>query len=556
MKKLALLLPLLALAPLIAARAEGPATNAPAAKPSAIARFASLDDASKFLRDFAAAIGFAGQADDMVRSMREEFEEIGTDPSRPLVGAFTRPFDTAMDGVAFAVPGEEPSAERIGKALKLEDGVAAVRGEDGVWGDPDPDGKKMAMFHRDGYNVFAEPRECLAFADDLLAAARSPRFPGAAGEFTFRAELFRDALLSHPVRSDRTAPSMDVAADLFARCGTFSFGAAFDATAGLLVPFAATPPESDPGAFASFAAAPALDPATALWRDDAIVAFAASDTGRAFGAFFDFYEEYFRFLRSGIEENLRTSGLDEAAISATLAADLPEMCRLAKSVGAMSGFGGLTPEGASTMRGIVDFGDPATAAKSREIQRRMFAAPAATNLFAFAETEDGWTWDFNPAAAVPPDGTAAEGFLPAMRRLYGPNGMHGEMHLVPGTAATYRYAAGPAGTETPAMPAGRLALGALDRFSPGAKTVAAMQMGMSDFIRATLSPTGPIPEGVIPPGGRIRWDLGVRGGEPVGLLAVDPAELRAYSMLLFFGVTHAMAPAAPAPSGDDALFDD
>ena len=61
---------------------------------------------------------------------------------------------------------------------------------------------------------------------------------------------------------------------------------------------------------------------------------------------------------------------------------------------------------------------------------------------------------------------------------------------------------------------------------------------------------------MIPPGGRIRWDLGVRGGEPVGLLAVDPAELRAYSMLLFFGVTHAMAPSATAPSGDDALFDD
>ena len=73
------------------AAAADPATNAPSAKPSAIARFASLDDASKFLRDFAAAIGFAGQADDMDRSMRESFEGMGADPSRPITGAFKHP---------------------------------------------------------------------------------------------------------------------------------------------------------------------------------------------------------------------------------------------------------------------------------------------------------------------------------------------------------------------------------------------------------------------------------------------------------------------------------
>ena len=81
-------------------------------------------------------------------------------------------------------------------------------------------------------------------------------------------------------------------------------------------------------------------------------------------------------------------------------------------------------------------------------------------------------------------------------------------------------------------------------------------MRLVDFIRASLDPDGEIPAGMIPPGGRIRWDLGVRNGAPAGLLAVDPAELRAYASLLFFSVTTKMAPAAPAPSGEEALFDD
>lgn len=539
------------------AAAADPATNAPAEPPAIIVRFASIDSAEKTLRGIVDAIGMSGRADDMIRSMRQKVEETGcTDSSRPIVLATCHPFDGGTDGLAAAFPGEEPSAERIGRALELAEGETPVRGADGVWSDPDDDGEETVMLHRDGYNVFASPREYLAYADTLLATAAEPRFPGAAVEVTFRAEAFRKALDARDSGAVAALP-LSVSARLFERCEAFSFGLAFDESAGLLLPFSATPPASNPDAFADFAAAPALDPATALWSDEALGAYAASDTGRAFGAFFDFYASFFAEMRDELQRNLRDAGLDEAAASATLAADIPEMCRLCKRTGAMSGYVALAPDGTLSTQGVCDYGDPATAREFRELQRGMFAKQSPTNLSSFAETADGWSWNFNPFAAMPTNAApAGNTFLASLRRIYGPRGMHGEARLVPGTAATYRFRAGASGGEEAAIPAGRLSPGALERFAPGAKPVACMQMRLVDFIRASLDPDGEIPAGMIPSGGRIRWDLGVRNGAPAGLLAVDPAELRAYASLLFFSVTTKMAPAAPAPSGEDALFDD
>ena len=195
MKKLATRLSSLVVALAALAAGADPATNAPAEPPAIIVRFASVDAAERTLRGVVDAIGMSGRADDMIRSTRQNMEDFGcTDSSRPIVLATCHPFDGGTDGFAFAVPGEEPSAERIGRALELAEGETPVRGADGVWSDPDDDGKETVMLHRDGYNVFASPREYLAYADTLLATAAEPRFPGAAVEVTFCAEVFRKAL--------------------------------------------------------------------------------------------------------------------------------------------------------------------------------------------------------------------------------------------------------------------------------------------------------------------------------------------------------------------------
>ena len=126
----------------------------------------------------------------------------------------------------------------------------------------------------------------------------------------------------------------------------------------------------------------------------------------------------------------------------------------------------------------------------------------------------------------------------------------------PGTKAGYRFAIAPAGREPPKPARDPIPASALARFAPGAKVFTCFRMRMSDILRECWFATGAVPAGAIPPGGALRWDLGAKDGLPVGVLSVEPAEMNALFLMSMFGVSRAMAPAAPAPSGEDALFDE
>jgi len=566
MKTTALLLPLLALAPLVAARAEDPATNAPAVPPALLVRVASIEEIEKAIRGVADAVGMPALAEEPIRSLREGLAEMGVDvdPSRPVVLALADP--RASEEMAVAVPGPEPSAERLAAAFG---GATPERGADGVWRQPGAEGNGTAMLRRDGYNVFAHPRERLAFADALLAAAAAPRFPGAALEATVRGEALRTIERELAWAPGVPGPSL-------APLETVSFGAAFDASAGLFVPLAATPAESAAGAFEALAAAPALDPAGAIWRDDALFAFAVSDLGTVFGGF---AVSFFALTATNYAQNvafaLRRRGADPEEIaraerSAREAIErAEESLALLRSAGAASGFAALAPGGALESVAETAFRDSAAVdrlrarwraeADGRDVPVEMWVG-SATNAFAFRQTDDGWEFGCRPwADGEEPSGPDATGPLAAMRRFFGPDGLRGEVRRVagPGPGERLVSAVGPAGSPLPAPTGERPPDGAaLERFVPGAKRVACVQAHLVDFARFALSPALGDAADALPRGGRFRWDAGVRDGAPVGLFAFDPAELRAWVSLAMLGVSRAMAPAAPAPSGEDALFDD
>ena len=540
------LLPLLALA-VAPCLAQDPATNAPAFT----ARLASVDAVEFAIQGVLAAVGRPGMPPEA--SPRHWLAELcDVDPARPVVIRLWTGADGEPEGVV-AVPGAEPTAERLAEAF---DGETPVRGADGVWTKPDDDGTGQAVAFRDGYVLVAKPRRYLAEADALFAV--KPRFPGAAAE----AEIRPRAIADRNLRTGRELDPDGIMERMFEGFETLSFGLAFDKSAGLLVPFSMTPPASDSAAFKDFAAAPALDPATALWSGDATVSFAVSDFGRVFGGLLDFYADTLGFVLSDFERILRESGADEATIEkerkTTLV--LPEMFRRCKAFRAASGFGSLSSSGGFAAIGDYDLGDPATAAWMRDYQRLSFeiqAAAAATNCFSFRETSDGWEWGFDPAAtfaAIPSAFPIPSSEL--LRRFYGRDEIRGSARLLPGTKSSYRFVAAPVGAEPPAPARDPIPASALARFAPGAKSLSCFRMRLSDIVRETLLASGAAPEGAVPPGGALRFDLAAKDGLPVGLLAVEPAEMNALFVSFMFGVTHAMAPAAPAPSGEAALFDD
>jgi len=552
-KRLFLLLPLLALAAAPARGADEPATNAPAVPPTITARLASVDAVEAAIQGVLAAVGRPGMPPEA--SPRHWLAELcDVDPARPVLIRLWNGDDGDPEGVA-AVPGAEPTSERLADAF---DGVTPVRGADGVWTKPDDDGTGQAVAFRDGYVLVAKPRRYLDEADALLALA--PRFPGAAAE----AEIRPRAIADRNLRTGRELDPDGMMERMFKGFETVSFGLAFDKSAGLLVPFSMTPPASDPAAFKDFAAAPALDPATALWSDGATASFAISDFGRVFGGLLDFYADTFDRILSDHGRHLREAGIDEDTIKRQekAVAELPEMFRRCKAFRAASGFGSISAAGGFSAIGDYDLGDPATAAWMRDYQRRSFenqAAAAATNCFSFRETSDGWEWGFDPVAAF-----AAGLDLPAfpipsselLRRCYGRDGIRGSARLLPGTKASYRFVAAPVGKEPPAPARDPIPASALARFAPGAKALSCFRMRMSDIVREILLASGAAPEGAVPPGGALRFDLAAKDGLPVGVLAVEPAEMKALFVSFMFGVSRAMAPAAPAPSGEDALFDD
>lgn len=538
------ILPLLALlaAPGLA---QGPATNAPADPPILTARLASVNAVEDAIRGVLAAVGRPGMPPEASpRAFLEELVDV--DPSRPVLVRFWTGDDRDPVGMVAVPAAVEPTSERLADAF---DGEAPVRGEDGVWTKPGDDGTGQAVAFRNGYVLVAKPRRYLAEADALFAL--QPRFPGVAAEAEIRVRAFAD-------RSLRTGRELDpdgLMERMFEGFETISFGLAFDPSAGLLVPFSMTPPASAPGAFAAFAAAPALDPASALWSDGATVSFAVSDVGRVFGGLFDLYADLWDVVLATVERTLRESGADEDVIERQRkeTAGMPEMIRRCKAFRAASGFGSLgASSGGFSALGDYDLGAPATAAWMRDFQRRSFEiqSAAATNAFSFRETPDGWEWEVDPLASFPT--------VPArsMARFYGTKGVRGSARLLPGTKADYRFAVAPAGQEPPKPVRDPIPASALARFAPGAKVVACFRMRMSDVLRELLLADGAVPDGAIPPGGALRWDLGAKDGLPVGVLSVEPAEMRALFAASLFGVTRTMAPAAPAPSGEEALFDD
>lgn len=521
--------------------------------PVATIRLASVDAVETAIQGVLAAVGRPAMPPDA--SPRAFFEEMcDVDPSRPVLVRFWTGDGGDLVGV-IAVPGAEPTSERLAKAF---DGDAPVRGEDGVWTKPDDDGTGQAVAFRDGYVLVAKPRRYLAEADALFAV--KPLFPGVAAEAEIRMRAFADARL--PAGGE---PANALVKRMFGSFETFSFGLAFDKSAGLLVPFGVTPPASAPGAFAAFAAAPALDPAASpLWSDGASVSYAISDVGRVFGGLLDAYADLFDTVRSGIEESLRESGLDDEAIARqrTLFAEMPEAFRRCKSFGAASGFGSIgASSGGFSVLGDYDLGDPATAAWMRDFQRRSLelqTAVAATNAIFFRETADGWEYGVNPVAAF---GDAESPALPVptaslLRYLYGTDGLRGSVRLRPGTKADYRFALAPAGQKPPKPVHDPIPASALARFAPGAKVLSCFRMRMSAILRECLLAADAVPEGAIPPGGALHWDLGAKDGLPVGVLSVEPAEMNAIFVASVFGVQRAMVPAAAAPSGEEALFDD
>lgn len=548
------LLPLLALA-VAPCLAQDPAATAPAEPPVVTARLASVDEVEAALQGVLAAVGRPGMPPDA--SPRAFFEEMcDVDPSRPVLIRFWTGDDGNLIGVV-AVPGAEPTAERLAEAF---DGETPVRGEDGVWTKPGDDGTGQAVAFRDGYVLVAKPRRYLAEADALFAV--KPRFPGVAAEAEVRLGALA-ALGDRAPKGREREPADALVKRFFGSFETFSFGLAFDKSAGLLVPFGATPPASAPGAFKDFAAAPALDPAASpLWSDGATVSFAVSDVGRVFGGLLDFYADMFDVC-GDFERILRESGMDEASVERQkkVFADMPEMFRRCKAFGAASGFGSLdASSGGFSVLGDYDLGDPATAAWMRDFQRRSFEiqSGAATNAFSFRVTPDGWEYGFNPFAAFA-DADFSEGPVPTLamlRRLYGPEGLRGSARLRPGTKADYRFAVAPAGQEPPKPARDPIPASALARFAPDAKVVTCFRMRMSDILRECFFAAGAVPAGAVPPGGALRFDLAAKDGLPVGLLAVEPAEMNALFVSFMFGVTRAMAPAAPEPSGEEALFDD
>ena len=560
MKTLATRLSSLVVALAALAAGADPATNAPVEPPAMTARLASVDAVEAAIQGVLAAVGRPAMPPDA--SPRSFFEEMcDVDPSRPVLVRFWTGSGGDLEGVV-AVPGAEPTAERLAEAF---DGVTPVRGADGVWTKPDDDGTGQAVAFRDGYVLVAKPRRYLAEADALLAVG--PRFPGVAAE----AEVRLRALAALDARPPRGGEPIDpLTRRLFERFETFSFGLAFDASAGLLVPFSATPPASDPGAFADFAAAPALDPAASpLWSEGATVSFAVSDAGRVFGGAFDFYADIYR----DFERILRETGMDDETIEMLQAerrkrmealADMPETLRRCKSFGAASGFGSVSASDGFSTLGDYDLGDPATAAWMRDFQRRSLrSAVTETNAFFFRETADGWEWGGDATVWLHGAEPGGEGsfapfpFSPSdspVRSLYGR--LRGSARLLPGTKANYRCAVAPAGKEPPEPVHEPIPASALARFVPGAKVLSCFRMRTSDIVRECVLAFDAVPDGAIPPGGALRWDLGAKDGLPVGVLSVEPAEMKALFVAFVFGVSRAMAPAAPAPSGEDALFDD
>ena len=132
----------------------------------------------------------------------------------------------------------------------------------------------------------------------------------------------------------------------------------------------------------------------------------------------------------------------------------------------------------------------------------------------------------------------------------------GSVRLRPGTKADYRFALAPAGQKPPKPVHDPIPASALARFAPGAKVLSCFRMRMSAILRECLLAADAVPEGAIPSGGALRWDLGAKDGLPVGVLSVEPAEMNAIFVASVFGVQRAMVPAAAAPSGEEALFDD
>ena len=301
-----------------------------------------------------------------------------------------------------------------------------------------------------------------------------------------------------------------------------------------------------------------------------------SDLGTVFGGFAG---SFFALTATNYAQNvdfaLRRRGADPEEIaraerSAREAIErAEESLALLRSAGAASGFAARAPGGALESVAETAFRDSAAVdrlrarwreeAEGRDVPVEMWVG-SATNAFAFRQTDDGWEFGCRPwADGEEPSGPDATGPLAAMRRFFGPDGLRGEVRRVagPGPGERLVSAVGPAGSPLPAPTGERPPDGAaLERFVPGAKRVACVQAHLVDFARFALSPALGDAADALPRGGRFRWDAGVRDGAPVGLFAFDPAELRAWVSLAMLGVSRAMAPAAPAPSGEDALFDD
>lgn len=527
------------------------AAFAAAAEPALVVRVSSLNDAEAAIRGVCAAVGQPAFAEQPIAGLRAFANEgCDADPSRPVVFALAG-VPSSDDGV-FAVPGEEPDAERLAPAFE---GKTPVRGADGVWTAP-ADGDEavdVAMVHRNGYNVFAKPRALLAEADALLAAA--PRFPGATMEATIRGE----ALRAIATDLDRSVPPAHLP---FFSCETLSYGVAFDGTEGLFVAFAPTPAAAEPGVFADLAAAPALDTATALWRDDAPFAFAVSDMGRVFGRFFETFLSLAssNMVRSAAVVRARGAGSEESdrLVRETISR-AEESIRLLRTVGASSGFLAFASDGTIESLSESAFRDSSALDRFCKLMESGAGLPdVPTNAYSFRATDEGWAFDFNPFAGMSEE-EAADEVVATMRRFYGPQGVHGVMRRIAGPGPELRVvgATGPAGGTLPAPTGERPPDGAvLERFAPGARRVACLQIHMVDFLKFALSPVLRGDAAAIPSGGRLRWDIGVRDAAPVGVLAVDPAELRAYFSLFMLGVSRAATGGAPEPSGEEALFDD
>ena len=162
------LLPLLALA-VAPCLAQDPAATAPAEPPVVTARLASVDAVESAIQGVLAAVGRPGMPPEA--SPRHWLAELcDVDPARPVVIRLWTGADGEPEGVV-AVPGAEPTAERLAEAF---DGETPVRGADGVWTKPDDDETGQAVAFRDGYVLVAKPRRYLAEADALFAV--KPRY--------------------------------------------------------------------------------------------------------------------------------------------------------------------------------------------------------------------------------------------------------------------------------------------------------------------------------------------------------------------------------------------